>query len=612
MRILARFGVIAAILVGTTFALSAQGPFCSDCVWGRYWTVPTTGCKDTSVRCFPETDMLPKDTTIGIAFSGGGTRAATMALGQLRGLREIGLLQHVRYVSAISGGSWAAVPFVYTKSPLDDFLGVFEDYSQLKKLEEQKPKDEKVDGKIDAIIKTPHGELGQAIVDSSLAAGSVQEVAGDIATAFSAQSGDRLWLALTAGINRARREPDRLNKTYSRLIGGIFVDPLIDKGTGASKRLFSWNGATVQDASEISEGKLGKDFVVAGPNRPYLIAGGTVIVSRRDYPYPLLMPVEYTPMYVGIRHRFSDRYGGYYVPAWAYDSTLIDAVNTDRQLLRVKLEEKRAFTLGDVVGSSGAAPQLALVLGTFVPESFRERVQRASAVFPAFRHLTLNSSPTRTIVTDEIGHGDGGFGDNLGIMPLLARGVKKIMVFDNSVTQLVENNDDLKSLFFPVGPAGGSGNKAHNAVFWCSDTKETGCAATDSDSYYHTLVKKLVAKREAGQPLVYCGGSYKVHGNDQYGVPKDDAGVDICWFYTSKARDWEVNLPSRLQQIVQNKDKKDGKHFDNFPWLATFGQNKTNVMKLTPPQVNLLSNLTGWIIDRNREALRTAMLPPSN
>jgi hypothetical protein len=29
--------------------------------------------------------------------------------------------------------------------------------------------------------------------------------------------------------------------------------------------------------------------------------------------------------------------------------------------------------------------------------------------------------------------------------------VKNILVFSNTVTKLAENNDDLKSLFFPIG-----------------------------------------------------------------------------------------------------------------------------------------------------------------
>jgi hypothetical protein len=261
-----------------------------------------------------------------------------------------------------------------------------------------------------------------------------------------------------------------------------------------------------------------------------------------------------------------------------------------------------------VAGSTGAAPQLALVLGTFVPASFRERVQRFSEVFPAFHHVTLNDGRGRNVVTEEIGHGDGGFGDNLGIMPLLARGVKNILVFSNTVTKLAENNDDIKSLFFPIGPPDSGGNKTLNRVFWCSDRKEDGCTPGEADTHYKTLIDGLVARREAGKAQVFCAGPWKVRANDHYGVAPME-GVNVCWFYTSSSTGWESTLPPQLLNMVRGLDKtKQGAHFENFPWLATFGQNKTHVIQLTTPQVNLLSNLTAWIVSDEERAIRSTLL----
>ena len=46
-------------------------------------------------------------------------------LGQLRGLNELNLLKNVRYISCVSGGSWASVPFTYLNDNWTDemFLG---------------------------------------------------------------------------------------------------------------------------------------------------------------------------------------------------------------------------------------------------------------------------------------------------------------------------------------------------------------------------------------------------------------------------------------------------------------------------------------------------------
>ena len=53
--------------------------------------------------------------------------------------------------------------------------------------------------------------------------------------------------------------------------------------------------------------------------RPFLIAGGTIdFECGPASPTPGLIPVEYTPLYTGVRQRFGTL-GGTYVMPWAYD-----------------------------------------------------------------------------------------------------------------------------------------------------------------------------------------------------------------------------------------------------------------------------------------------------
>jgi len=49
--------------------------------------------------------------TLGLAMSGGGYRSAIYNYGVLKGLFEIGVINSIDYVSAVSGGSWIAAPF---------------------------------------------------------------------------------------------------------------------------------------------------------------------------------------------------------------------------------------------------------------------------------------------------------------------------------------------------------------------------------------------------------------------------------------------------------------------------------------------------------------------
>ena len=571
--------VVAASLAASAL-LSAAPDQCNDCLWARYWptTQPATACQTKNVPCFPETDALKDGTSLGIAFSGGGTRSASMALGQMRGLQKIGVLGKVRYVSAVSGGSWAAVPFVYTKLPVDEFLG---SYQEPRDLDVQK------------VIEEPAGALGKAITESSLTAGSVREVLGDVSARITPQLGQQILTSIRDGLDsRLRRESGRLDKTYSRLIGSRFIDPLIDVGTTASGRLFSWDQDAVADIGRLTNGQLGDDFVMVPQGRPFLIANGTLIASRADYAYPVLLPVEYTPLYVGVRPRLGSRFGGTYVSPWAYDARRIVEVNERDHLVRVERDPARVFTLGDVVGSSGAAPQLQLILGTFAPAALRARVEQAATAFPAFRHLTVHEpAEGRNVLSEAVGHGDGGFGDNLGVAPLLARGVKNIIVFNNSNTVDVENNNDFKSLFFPVGPPSGNGDKRFNVVF--------------EAARYRELIDALEARKRAGKPLVYCNAEpWPVIANDHFGIAADPSGVHVCWFYNSKAPAWESALPDQLRRVVNGEGgtKATGR-FEGFPWLSTFYQNRTNIIRLTAAQVNLLSHLTGWIVAQESDEL---------
>ncbi|MCX7098453.1 MAG: hypothetical protein NTV43_11190 [Methylococcales bacterium] len=81
----------------------------------------------------------PDRKAIAVCFSGGGSRALTCAWGQLLGLSTLkdksgtALLDKTRYISSVSGGSWAAVlytfrPQTYTDA---DFLGSYHPPAQL-------------------------------------------------------------------------------------------------------------------------------------------------------------------------------------------------------------------------------------------------------------------------------------------------------------------------------------------------------------------------------------------------------------------------------------------------------------------------------------------------
>ena len=183
--------------------------------------------------------------------------------------------------------------------------------------------------------------------------------------------------------------------------------------------------------SSLNAGQLPGNIVTSAQDRPYLVVSGTMISARGDYGYPLLMPVEYTPLYTGVRQAFGGRFGGSYVWSWAYDTREVGEVSND--VLRVRRDPDRTFTLADVIASTGAAPQLLLMLGEGFPTSVKNVVQGFASYFPYFTPFSVRSG-LPVLLTPELAHGDGGFGDNLGVLPLLARHVHNILVFVNTST----------------------------------------------------------------------------------------------------------------------------------------------------------------------------------
>jgi hypothetical protein len=80
------------------------------------WYNPSFGKLGMEIsRLWPEKEVIgvkgKRKDTLGLALSGGGYRSAIFCYGVLKGLYEIGVLSKVDYLSAVSGGSWIAMPF---------------------------------------------------------------------------------------------------------------------------------------------------------------------------------------------------------------------------------------------------------------------------------------------------------------------------------------------------------------------------------------------------------------------------------------------------------------------------------------------------------------------
>lgn len=565
-----------ALAAGTIAAAQtpAEAPACTNCVEARFWEVSPTFWNSTTAGETPERERLVqlRKFDVGIAFSGGGTRSASATLGQLRGLEQNGWLARVRYMTAVSGGSWAAVPYTYSRNiPLTELLG------------DTRPLDPKT------IETVPSGLIATRIVSSGLGHVGVVEAPSFLPDTIGGrdlvQTRQYLQIARSA-IRKFRKrdvpEPDRQNKTYAHMLGQVFLGGIVEDW---SRKQYAWDDASAVDMSPSGK-PLGDFITMDAADRPFLIVGGT-LVKPNGLDYPRLIPVEYTPLYTGVRQQFG-QIGGTYVSPWAYDRLTIAPRSSTHVLVGPKPTE-RPFTLADVIASSGAAPQLTLMLGDKVPERFRPALQQASLAFPAFNNLAVRAGAPNP-VSAELAHGDGGFTDNFGLMPLLARQVRNVIVFVNSMSEY-RNNEQLQSYFMPLEIRDGNGDKTMNPVF-------------DKEKYLQVL-RGFDAATKARGGAIFCEKNWTVKSNELYNI-RGYNGLNICWVYNYLGESWRDGLPNEIKAWLKPSDPKNlskqAKDLQHFPYYKTFGENRTNVIKLKPLQVNLLADLAAWSIS-NKQAV---------
>lgn len=509
----------------------------------KVWPTQTNNFKypelhDPELKCA----WLDQKDDLGVAFSGGGTRSASSTLGQLRALKTLGWLdKKVKYISAVSGGSWAATPYTYLPDSISDqtFLGpsVLPEQLTLRDLDYARPK-----------------SLASAISDSVI-------------------TDDFLIEALKLGGD----------ETYARAVGNIFLEPF---GLDDNSKFFTFHEQARDTIVSNNHKDLdqhyhlkAEDFYVVKNERPYLVVGGTVLRERNPLKTRKLQ-VEYTPLYSGVKQYFeqagrrSRAIGGGFIQSHAYDSKTPDEVPTANRY-RVKVGRRyHRFTLSDVVGSSGAAP-----------EEFVRELGFFNLGFPEFRHWPLTFDDNQKAITDEeeYAHGDGGHLENVGIMPLLARKVTKIIVFINTPTPFKENDysftDDLAPLF---------GRKENTSDSKANVEKIEVNQVLDMNKL-DELLAGLDQCKSKGEPLVYAD-TYTVLKNEHYGI--DSYEAKICWVYNNQVKNWENSIKdSSVKKLLAESDD-----FNNFPHYKTFLQNPPNIIDLSLRQVNLLAHLSHWCV----------------
>lgn len=493
---------------------------------------------------------------VGVCFPGGGTRALSAAMGQLRGMINQGIIQSVDYISCVSGGSWAAAPFTYY-DPANitdaDFLGPVTDPS--------------------AITQDGLGQLATICVGY----GATQSLDKALWNAYHVQKvdGDLLWITAVGTVFFAPYGLDD-NSYYS------FDQSTVDAIQAANPSLANATFHTVRQVP-------GNAYTV-----PYLLINATIDgpVETTDYTSDPLVMVTYTPLYNGIPFQQKVQYGmkggmetwavvgGGFIEPFAWGSSQPASSGSTNGTVSVG-EPPAVFRLIDASGTSSSAFAEGAAQNELLDVDVPEQ--------PYWPPMSSGSQP----VANPFEFGDGGNLENYGLIPLIMRGVKKIILFVNTEVPLnlsyvpstsgatsTDVDPNLPVLFGVPVTSGGNAAANNNNVFDKSD--------------FVTLVAALQKLKSSGAPMIYAM-KHEVLANTSWGV--NSGSVEILWVYLDQVTQWSSQLtdPWVIQQL-----QPGGTAFPNFPNYKTVDEDGTATLtQLTPQQVNLLADLTCWVVTAN-------------
>eukprot|EP00940_MAST-03C_sp_MAST-3C-sp2_P000347 g347.t1 len=533
--------------------------------------------------------LVGRTSNSAIAFSGGGARAFVTAMGQLKGLRDIGVLERVRYITGISGGGWATMSYAYHTTPTDAFLS---DIVAPENLTFSKAKE------------PPEKSAAYGFATANFVEKILEHVIHGIGA-------------------------------YDRALQDIYLSP-----AGIQSDAFlAWNAST-RDASirRQKEGMLDpSQFALVPQNdtdgrRPYPIIGATLLAPAKygsdtcntARNYTLL---EFSPLYVGptnpntvemtyvggldkTKTSAPVTVGGS-VESFAFggsapSSALLPA-NAPDGILDMPIPEK-TLTLQRAIATGGWAPGAFIGTHWILPNSI------AAIEWPYWSPAA--SSPSAIDQDSEIFTlADGGCFENIHLIGLVARGVTNIIVFENSEEPLQgADHWNASAGVYPEAKNMGIDIPAFFGVAYNTQSTFDNCSWDYTrDQIFRTedffRVAADLQRAQKGGNGVLARSTLTTVENSYWGI---DAGtsVNVTWSYLSRIRAWEDLLPEdMLDRLVPHaadaradpSQTVQSGEFKGFPNYAT------TVAGMSNEKASVLYNLAGWVMRENAALVRQAL-----
>jgi hypothetical protein len=498
-------------------------------------------------------------------------------MGYLAGLHELGLIPNVRYISGISGGSWATITYSFAQNGVDDrtLLGPI-----------MMPKDMTYEG-----LKQMDPQCARSYTDADF-----------VSIALQAYKDGKV---------------DNIADAWVYATQNVYFDPVGIK----TSTPFSWSEDVVSDIKSRNFDLRRTDFILpTNAKRPFPMVGTTMVgpTDGGGYEYDIrnMTMIEITPLYIGQMHtqevgyqyhdildRLHYRTVGGVVEPFAfgrYGSSPFFGI--DEGATTEELSVPHPDDIYDLRYAGGAS--------SYAPGAFVESFDHFDIASTFGMHMNYWSpSDSRPSSEDNL-FCDGGSYMNIMLPSMLQRRVQKIVLFLNNNTPLLpaskwnvyedvpkseQVSDSLSSLF---------GVYENDTATWEQRSFDMRYNQVFSGSDWAPVASALQQAQAVGNGIIATFNLTTVE-NAWWGIP---AGItsQITFVYLGRLSGWEKELSAEMRSYLVPEENADDLSIDvdsgpfkGFPHYLTAGG------LINHERANALSDLTGWTILKNANLFRS-------
>lgn len=509
---------------------------------------------------------------LGLCVSGGGTRALSFTLGVYRELWSLGIMNKLDCISSVSGGTWASAIFMFANEykgeaiSTDELLGELTDPGHLR---------------MDVLNREP----------APLARGATKHGLETVLKFIG-----RHFLGCCP-----------LDEIQQRIVGELYLK---DFGLESMDAFMAGSEADRQRITSQNEHLKAAQFLVPRTNRPRTFVMNGVLLAPFGYEADgnSAVSLQISPDYTGCPFYPDDStltykhagplsrcsccqknmlIGGGLVETFAFNGAAPKAGDQSGGRVEVSAPKGIPMSLCQAAGISsdeaGSLLQLSAIAGRYVTPSIHYWPV-TSEEFPAAQPAAwFNAS-------------DGGNLENSGLLALLQRGAKKVIMVASSYRGLnpdydisaatVESFDPVQAcvtedLFDKFGYGYDTKNNyySHNQVFL-------------KEKLLH-VVKEIASLKKQGRPAV-VRAQLEVVENRWWGI-MGGRSVDLLIIYLEKVADFEEALPADTQHELSKG--KDGS-LSGYPILST------GLSDMKACQVNLLAAQGEYCVRESRDEIK--------